>query len=433
MAAAYRPRTVDSDPMRLRLRDTTALAAGSAVSGLLAYVFFALATRHLGADDAAAVSVLWTYWSFAAAVLTFPLQHWIARSVAAHDGEGAVRSAMPRVVLFVGGAAALSGLLAWLGRDPLFHREDAWFPLLVAWVTLGSGFIGVVRGGLAARHRFVSSAWALVAENGSRVLAATVLVVVGIEANIGFGICLAAGSLVGLLWPSAIRFSREQHGGPAESPLAFLSGAAGGQLIGQAVLTGGPVVLALSGGSAAQVTALFAGLALFRAPYTLAIGLVAQITGRLTALLVGGHHGTLRKVRLAVVALGLLGVGAAALIGATMGPWLVRLIFGQDIVLTAGVATVVAVGSAVALANLVVTVTILAQNRTHAVARGWTVGLLGGAATFAATFALGPLDRTVWAFLAAECLAFAALLVEEIRGLRLHRAATAPAAVPSGS
>ena len=44
MTAAYLPARVDSTLMRLRLRDTTALAAGSALSGLLAYVFFALAT-----------------------------------------------------------------------------------------------------------------------------------------------------------------------------------------------------------------------------------------------------------------------------------------------------------------------------------------------------------------------------------------------------
>ena len=73
--------------IRGRARGPTALAAGSLTSGVLAYVFFAISTRALGAEAAAPVSVLWTYWSFAAAALTFPLQHWITRSVAAHVGE----------------------------------------------------------------------------------------------------------------------------------------------------------------------------------------------------------------------------------------------------------------------------------------------------------------------------------------------------------
>ena len=59
---------------RRPLRDTSALAVGSVVSGLLAYVFFAMVTRALGPEPAAPVSVLWAWWSFAGAALTFPLQ-----------------------------------------------------------------------------------------------------------------------------------------------------------------------------------------------------------------------------------------------------------------------------------------------------------------------------------------------------------------------
>ena len=77
-------------------RAPVALAAGSVVSGLLAYVLFALLTRGLGAEAAAPVSVLWTQWTFAAAALTFPLQHWVTRSmVAGHAGD--VRAAAARI------------------------------------------------------------------------------------------------------------------------------------------------------------------------------------------------------------------------------------------------------------------------------------------------------------------------------------------------
>ena len=100
--------------------DTSALAVGSVVGGLLAYVFFALVTRALGAEPAAPVSVLWAWWSFAGAALTFPLQHWITRSVTAHGGERAVRRALARVVLVVAGVAAAAGVVSWLARDLLF-------------------------------------------------------------------------------------------------------------------------------------------------------------------------------------------------------------------------------------------------------------------------------------------------------------------------
>ena len=73
-------------------RAASGLAAGSVLAGVLAYAFFAASTRALGAADAAPVAVLWSYWGFAAAGLTFPVQHWITRT-AATAGEYAVRAA----------------------------------------------------------------------------------------------------------------------------------------------------------------------------------------------------------------------------------------------------------------------------------------------------------------------------------------------------
>jgi O-antigen/teichoic acid export membrane protein len=401
--------------MRARLRDTQVLAMGSAGGGLLAYVFFVLATRSLGATAAAPVSVLWTYWSFSAAALTFPVQHWIARSVAAHRSEGAVNVALPRVAAAVGVAGLVSGSLAWLGRESLFHRGDVWFPLLVVWVTLGSGFIGVVRGGLTARERFSSVALALVADNALRCLAATVLIVVGAHASLSFGVCLALGTLVGFLWPSSFRFSAADSEGEHDSPLVFLGAAAGGQLIGQAILTGGPVLLALSGGSAREVTALFAVLALCRAPYTLALGLVSQLTGRLTMMVVEGMQESLRRVRLAVLGSTGVVVVVAAGLGAVVGPWLLPRIFGEHVTIDWLPSMLVAIGSALALANLVMTVSIMAQSRSHAIARAWGVAFVGAAVLFAVSWE-APLSRTCWTFVVAEALAFAALAVEELRG-----------------
>ena len=95
--------------MTTRMRDTSALGVGAALSGVLAYVFFALVTQVLGPVRAAPVSVLWAYWSFAGAALTFPLQHWVSRSVPAHDGERSVREALPGVALVSVGLAALAG------------------------------------------------------------------------------------------------------------------------------------------------------------------------------------------------------------------------------------------------------------------------------------------------------------------------------------
>lgn len=401
--------------MRVRARDSTALGIGSAVSGLLAYVFFAIVTRALGAEAAAPVSVLWTYWAFAAAALTFPVQHWIVRAVIAHGSEAPVRAALPRVGLAVGGVAAVSGAAAWLVRDTLFGSDDPWFPLLVATVTAGSALVGLVRGSLTARHRFGAVALALVGENLARVVLAGALAATGSTSSLAYGAVLVVGQVAVLAWPSALRLAGGEH--PRADWAGFLGGAAGGQVVAQTVLTGGPVVVALVGGAPVEVTALFAGLALFRAPYTLAQGMVGQATGALTALVVRGRHAALTRVRRGIVAATVLAVAVAALLGWFAGPWLVRTVFGEEVVIDRGVALAVAVGSAVALGNLALSILALAHDRPAATVRAWAPALVVAAVALLVVGGSAALTTSV-AFAAAEAVAFLALLLSESRRAR---------------
>ena len=380
------------------------LAGGSIVSGVLAYVFFAVVTRTLGATDAAPVAVLWAWWGFAAAGVTFPVQHWVARSVAADGGEGPVAAALPRVWALVLGASAVSGAAAWLLRDPLFGTDAATFPALVALVTVLSGLMGQVRGLLVARDRYPAVATVLVAENALRVLAAVALVAIEVREPEAYGVALLAGYAACLLWPSTWH---ARGSGAARPSVGFLSGAAGGQLVGQAVLTGGPVVLALTGGAPGEVTALFAGLALFRAPYTLALGQVSALTSRVTDLVVAGRQGDLRRLHRGVVAAALVGAPLAAAVGALAGPPLLRLVFGSDAALASGPAALVAVGTTFAIAGLVLTVLVMAQDRAPRIAAAWALALLPGAAAYG--FVDGSLERVVAAFVVVEVVAWAGL------------------------
>ncbi len=298
-------------------RDSGVLAVGAAINGLLAYVFFATVTRALGAEAAAPVSVLWAYWSFAAAALAFPLQHWAARSVTATGGEHAVRRSLPAVTAAVLTLGPLVGFLAWLAREPLFHRDDLWFPFLVALATVGSALTGLVRGMLQARERFGAVALALVLENLVRVVVSIGLAAGGNHQPAAYGLALVAGYVTALVWPWTLRMTL--RGDDHESPVVLLGGASGGQLLAQVVLTGGPVLLTLAGGGAAAVTVLFAGLALFRAPYTLAIGMVAQLTARFTTLVVERRRDALHLIRTRLVAATVVLSLAAVPVGAWVG------------------------------------------------------------------------------------------------------------------
>jgi O-antigen/teichoic acid export membrane protein len=395
-------------------RPSFALALGSVVSGLLAYLLFALITRGLGAERAAPVSVLWTMWAFAGAAFTFPLQHWITRSVGAgHEGD--VRRAAGRVSLLVLAAALLLGALSWWVRDQLFHRDDAWFPVMVVLVTLGSAVIGVVRGGLGGRARFEAVAWSLVAENGLRCLLVGVLLLAGVSDPVALGLCLVAGSLVAVLWPSAMRFT---VAGAGESrPFAFLGGAATGQLISQTVLNGGPVLLALLGGSPREVTAMFAALALFRAPYMVALGTVPQLTLRVTRHTVAGEHDAVRSLVRTLAAVTVVAVAFAGVLGALLGPAVLHFVFGDTVDLSARQAAVLAIGCTLAVANLLLMVGTLAQDRPSAVAGAWGVAVLAGAVGVVALSGLTAMATSSGGFLVAEGAATAALAVVALRSL----------------
>ncbi len=402
-------------------RASVALAAGSVVSGLLAYVLFALVTRGLGAVAAAPVSVLWTLWAFAGAAFTFPLQHWITRSVVAgHEGD--VRRSAARVSALVVAAALVLGAAAWLLRERLFHRDDGWFPVMVAVVTLGSAGVGVVRGALAGRGRFEAVAWSLVAENALRCLLVGVLLLAGVQDPVAHGLCLVAGSFVAL-WPGAWRFG--DVGAGESRPLAFLGGAATGQLVGQGVLTGGPVLLALLGGSPGEVTAMFAALALFRAPYMVVLGTVPQLTQRVTGHVVARDVAAVRSLALRLAGLAVAAVPLAGAMGALLGPAVLRAVFGGTVDAGRLQAGVLAIGCTVAIVNLVLMVGALVHERPAAVAAAWGVAVLAGAGSVAVLGDLSPVARSVSAFVVAELVATAALAAVAVAALRESRDARA--------
>ncbi len=398
-------------------RDAAYLAAGSLVGGLLAYVFFALVIRVLGAGPAAPVSVLWAWWGFAGAALTFPVQHWIARTAAIAAGEAAVRQGLAHVAIAVLAVSLVAGGLAWIARDRLFGSNGDVFPMLVLGVGLGSGMLGVQRGLLSARCRFGAVGLGIVAENSLRCAVAIVLVLLGNDTAVAYGLALCAGYAVAIGWPDALA-PRREGSGTGSGPLRFVSGASGGQFLAQATLTGGPVLLAAIGGAPSEVTVLFAGLALFRAPYTLALGLVSALTGRLTRLIEQGQWLRLSRIRriLGLMTVLLAVVGGAG--GAWLGPPVMEIVFGDGVRLALGQAALVAVGTVLAMANLVLTLGVLARDRAGAVVGCWALGIPVGA--LAHLLAGGDaLTKTCWTFVAIETLAFAALIATEARSDRL--------------
>lgn len=389
-------------PRRTARRDALVLSGATALSGLAAYAFVALGTRKVGAEDFAPVSILWTFWAVSAATFTFPVQHWIIRTMEA-SGEPAVWATLPRIwrmtfltsILIGGAATALS--------PRLFGVSGIAFPLMTALLPLASVLMGLNRGVLAGRSRFASTAGAILGENVIRVV--MVLVVGSRWGAEGLGWSLMMGFAVAVFFPQSF-IRRDGHSQPRQS-VSLLGGLAGANAAAQVVLTAGPVVLSLLGGADRLVTELFAVLAVLRAPYTLMLGTSTRVTAPLTRLARSHDReaflGAQRMLALAAVGVVLLSPVVALIVPTVAGA-----VFGLTISLSGLVVTLLVVGSLLALFSLLQMLVLLADGRSRLLMASW-----GGALVLAGPMLVLPTDpvtRVAVAFAVAEVVAVTVMI-----------------------
>ncbi len=280
-------------------------------------------------------------WAFASAALSFPLQHWITR-----ERGGRPRGRRPRLARRRS-AVSWSPSPSWSAWSPgccattsstATTRGSRCSSCSSCWPAQRSGVTARAASPAAAGSLPSRGAWsprtACAASSSAACCWPT-----SRDPEV-HGLALVAGGLVAV-WPSAWRFTR---GVARSGAFAFLGGAATGQTVAQVVLTGGPVLLALLGGSPMEVTALFAALALFRAPYQVALGMLPQLTERVTTYVVSDAVERLRALARGLAVVTVVAVPLAGLFGAVLGPWLLRLVFGSTVDVGAEVAAVVAAG-----------------------------------------------------------------------------------------
>ena len=384
---------------------SAALVVGSAVNGLAAYGFIALGTRGLGAARFAPVAVVWVFWAFSAASLTFPVQHWLIRQMQLDGHAGGARAALVRVGALAGAVAAGEVLVAALWRNRLFGDEHWAWPLVVAGVAAGAGLLGVVRGLLAGSGRFAAAAVAVGGENVVRLAVGAAVVACG-GGPLALAAVLVSGPAVVFLWPGLLRSTGPRVPG---RPAAGLVGATAlSAVLAQVALNGGPPVLAALGGEEAEVTGLFLALALFRAPYLLALGLTVRATAPLTRLVAEGGRRRLRERAWAAAGISVVATAAAFGVGWALGPRVIRTLFGPGTDLSGALTGAVAAGCVLALGSLALTVMLIAASARLALAASWIAACVIGAGVLAAGAGLGASARVVAAFTAAELSAVVA-------------------------
>jgi hypothetical protein len=318
-----------------------------------------------------------------------------------------------RRTVTAGTAAVAFGL-----GDRVFGTEATSFAVMTTLLPLASVTMGINRGVLAGRGSYGGTALAIVGENLIRV--ALVLLVGGEWGATGLGWILMAGFVVAAAFPGSFRRRSRDVGVP--EPLTLLGGFAGSNATAQTVLTVSPVVLSLLGGADRAVTEMFSVLAILRAPYLLMLGVSARITGPLTRMASGSDRTPLRRLQvwlgLAAIAGAVLAVPVSLLV-----PPLTRIAFGLELALSATTVALLTVGCTVGLVSLVQMLVLLADGRARALAGAWATAIAVGLVVLLAT-QMAPAGRVAVAFVTAETVALASMLVPALRAPRQVHAPT---------
>jgi O-antigen/teichoic acid export membrane protein len=412
---------------RERLGPALYLGGGLALVGAAGYAFVALTGHTLPPADAAAAASVYLMVNIIGPGLFSALEQETSRSVSAEIAAGRDPGRVTRNAAQLAAAALAGVVVLLLAVSPVLTdkalggRWGLFAAVLLSVVT--SAAVYVVRGLVGGRQRFTGYAATLGAEGVARILPCLVLALAGAADVVAYAVAFAAGSafgaLAGLPWlrgpveprpgapgvaagasvPLASAASggsttveldgpdgssewggRRGPGGAAEVPtvrrmargMSFL---AGGTLLMLLVANLAPIVVTPRLSADAATAAAFASaFVLARVPLFLFAPVQAVLLPALTSAATRGEldrvRATLRRILLAVAAVGVPGVVASYLVG----PWAVQVLFGAEVRLPATVVGLLGVSTVGLMVGQVLQPGLVALGRHQAVTLAWLAG-----------------------------------------------------------
>jgi O-antigen/teichoic acid export membrane protein len=326
--------------------------------------------------------VLWALTFLVGPGFFFPLEQEVGRAFSTrrvqHVGAGplAQRSAVAGAAL----TAVLALVTVVLSRPLVDHLFDGETMLLVSLLTVLLGYAAahVARGMLAGGQRFARYGTVLTTEGLARVAIAAALSLGGVVTVGPYGLAFAAAPLlsaaVGLWRQSELR----APGPPA--PWGELSASLGyliaGSLLAQVLVNAGPLAVELLASEAEEALAgrFLASLIVARVPLFLFLAVQAALLPKLAALAASERFVDFRTALFRLlVAVSLLGAAATAG-SATVGPDVVRILFGEGLALGRRDLAMLAAASSVYMVALALAQALIALSGHARAAVGWLVG-----------------------------------------------------------
>lgn len=404
------------------------LALGSA--GVLAYVFFAVASHTLDRDDYGEIVVLWSVVFVCASTLFRPIEQLLSRTLAEREEVGEQIRPVLRTAASIQAALSLAAVAVLLIlREPISDNlleggELLFWVLVAALVGFGGAFFA--RGFLAGRRQFGLYAALLVLEGSARLtfaLAVAVGIAEGIDA-VALGIAVAP--LAGLaVVPLALRRRPTQTAAAAPQPQlsaatepeftlsrggAFAAAVLVMMLSEQVMVSSGALFVRATEGAAAAGF-IFNVLMVARAPLVLFQAVAASLLPHLTRLRTRGDATGRRAFRMSVntTLLTIAAFAALTTLGVlAVGPEAMQLAFGDKFSYDRAGLVIVALGMGFYLSGAALNQAALAQGQARMAAACWVLC----AALFMIWNLAAPLDpfRTVEVGFAGSAALLAGLL-----------------------
>lgn len=360
------------------------MALGLGLVGLAGYAFVAIVGRVFGTgadpNDLTALTSVYLLTNIIGPGLFVALEQEVSRGVSHRSATGrsirpaALRGAVLGVVMAVP-ATALLVALWWPALSSVLNQRVGLLAAL-ALAVAGSGVVYWTRGVLSGQQRFVAYAGTLHIEGSSRLVGLVVLLGLATQVPEAYAFVFAAGAgIAGLAMIPTLRLgSRAGHDltDRMGRSLVFLVGST---LLMQLIANLGPVVVTYRMPADALAAGAFAAtFVIARIPLFLFAPVQAMLLPALTrSVATGDRDAFRRRVLQTLVVIGAFGL-LGAVLGGTVGPWVVGTLLGIPSPPGPLVLVLLAVATSLLMVCQMLQPALVAAGRQRQVAIAWVSG-----------------------------------------------------------
>jgi O-antigen/teichoic acid export membrane protein len=379
------------------------LSIGIAATGVLTFAYFSIASHVLNGLQAKRIDVLWTVMFVIISVIYRPIEQLLSRTIADRRARGHTEHSL-RVPIAIQAGFALVFLIVALALrgevvNHVFNRYNSLYDVLIVGAVAYAGSY-FARGWLAGHEYFALYGGLVLMEALSRVCFVLAVAVGIASGQLAVALGIAAAPVVSLIVvPAAFaRRSGERGGAPEiEDVDAALAGpgaegvqeavaaqelsvrhgshfalvVAGIMLAEQVLLNAAVLTVDATSVNRALAGVVFNVLLIARAPLQLFQAIQTSLLPHLTGLeATAGHDAFARAIRVTVLAIAAFAI-AVALGLLTVGPFVMRHLFGQPFAYNRFGLALIGVGMGLHLASGALNQAALARNRARAAAGCW--------------------------------------------------------------